>query len=110
MERNSKIFTYLGFAIRARKIALGNTAVSVCKKPIFLLILCRSAAKNTRHEAENLAQRRRLPLIVLEDLQSYVGKENCKICAVLDANLAKAVLEQIPKNEILFGGMTLEQN
>ena len=75
-----------------------------------MLILCRSAAKNTRHEAENLAKRRRLPLIVLEDLQSYVGKENCKICAVLDANLAKAVLEQIPKNEILFGGMTLEQN
>lgn len=110
MERNSKIFTYLGFAIRARKVALGNTAVSVCKKRIYLLILCKSAAKNTRHEAENLAQKRNLPLVLLEDLQSYVGKENCKICAVLDAHLAQAVLKQIPMNEILFGGMQLEQN
>ena len=53
-----KIVSYIGFAIRARKVKLGvNAANSAKVGTIKLLVLCSTAAKNTVKEAVSLSKK-----------------------------------------------------
>lgn len=91
MERD-KIKAYLGFARRARKLATGVNAVKTLRGGVYLLLLDRSAAKNTRKESESLAAGFSCPLRETEGLEELTGKPNCKLAAVREENLARAVL------------------
>lgn len=88
----SKVESYVGFAIRAGKYRCGVGAVSTLKKAN-LLILCATAAKNTRDEAVKLAKKFHCPMILSDKytVESLSGKENCKLMAITDASLAKAI-------------------
>lgn len=88
---DNKIESYIGFCIRSRKIVLGVNALGFNKKPVYLLLQCKSAAKNTVKEAQKFKERLRVNLYEIEDLSSLVYKENCKLCAITDKSLAEAI-------------------
>lgn len=92
MEK-SKAFTFIGFAIKARKLRCGVNAISTLKKAD-LLILCSSASENTKKDAVKLSKKLNAKLLVLNEvlLESVVYKEKCKLVAVTDNALAKAIL------------------
>ena len=92
MEK-SKAFTFIGFAIKARKLRCGVNAISTLKKAD-LLILCSSASENTKKDAVKLSKKLNAKLLVLNEvlLESVVYKDKCKLVAVTDNALAKAIL------------------
>ena len=59
-----------------------------------MLILCHSASPNAIKEAENLSERFFCPLYktVTFTVEDMMDKENCKLVAILDYELAKAII------------------
>ena len=67
MEK-SKAFTFIGFAIRARKVKMGVNAVKTLKKAV-LLILCHTASENTLKEAVSLSNKLNAKLLILNEIE-----------------------------------------
>ena len=93
MQR-SKTESYLGFARKAGKLTCGAEAAERMKKDVYLLLVCGTAAENTKKKAAKLQRRFQCPLLESagKTLEEITGVANCKIAAVRDAGLAKAVL------------------
>lgn len=94
-----KAFGYVGLAIRARHIAMGANTVATLRRRPFLYLLCKSAAKNTRGDALALSDNQKVPLIEVCDLARLTSRENCKFCAVTEANIAKAIANAFGESE-----------
>lgn len=87
-----KMKAYLGFALRARKLVLGVNAVKVTRGRVDLLIADKGASPNTKKEIESLKKRFSCPLVWVEDLEDLTGKAHCKLAAMKEEHLAKAIL------------------
>lgn len=105
MQR-SKAESYIGFCRKAGKLTCGANAIEVQKKGIYLLLLCQSASENTKKNAQRLALKFGCTLLVSEGkrLEQLVGKENCKLAAVRDEGLAKAILSCAEDEFIKYPG------
>ncbi len=92
MEK-SKIFTFIGFAIKARKAKLGVNAIKTLKRAE-LLVVCHSASENTKKEAVSLARKLNAKLYTLNEvkLEDIVFKSECKLLAICDKSLSDAVI------------------
>lgn len=89
----SKVEAYLGFCLRARKIALGSGTIDTLKKGVFLIIVCSTASENTFKLAIKYKNRFSCPLMVCKTgLENAVHKNGCKLAAVRDGSLANAIL------------------
>lgn len=102
----SRIDTFIGFSVKSRKIALGSGAISALRGGVYLLIVDGGAAKNTRRLALKFQNRFSCPLIICKsDFERAVNREGCKIAAILDGSLSKAILESKEDNyELYIGG------
>ena len=88
-----KALTFLGFALRKRAVVKGFNAVAYQKR-VNLLILCKTASENAVKEAKALATKMHAPLLSSNTpIEELVYKENCKLIAVTDKDLARAILE-----------------
>lgn len=89
-----KIESYLGFAVRSGKILYGIDNIAVGRKRKYALVLCCTASENLAQKAKTVAERDGIPLITTETpLEIMVNKTNCKLVALTDAHMAKAVTE-----------------
>lgn len=87
-----KIEAYLGFCLRSGKIALGSGSVELTKRGVYLIIVCSSASENTFKFAIKMSYKFSCPLMICKNgLENSVHKPGCKIAAVKDAELAKAI-------------------
>ena len=93
MQR-SKSETYVGFCVRAGKLTCGFDAVSHLHKEVYLLLLCGTASENARREAYKLKNKLGCELLLAtgKTLEGITGRANCKLAAVRDRELAKAIL------------------
>ena len=92
--QNNKIFTYVGFAKRAQKLKAGTNAIKTLKKDVYLMLVCETASPNAIKESEKLSERFGCPLYKTcgFTLENLINKENCKIVAILEPQLAKAII------------------
>lgn len=98
-----KVETYLGFCLRARKIALGGGTIDTLKKGVYLVLVCSTAAENTFKLAIKYKNRFSCPLIVCKSgLENAVHREGCKLAAVRDSELARAIIESADGNYELY--------
>ena len=89
-----KLASYLGFAVKSGKIIYGIDNLNSGKKRVFALVICPTAAANLRDGAEKYAGKYGVPLVTASvPLEDLVFKRNCKLVALLDANMAQAVIE-----------------
>ena len=89
----SKIETFIGFAVRARKVRSGINAVSTLKRAN-LIVICESISDNSKKQCIKIAKNYGCPIIQINGLlENYVHKEGVKVIAVTDLNLAKAILQ-----------------
>ena len=105
--QNNKIYTYVGFARRAGKFKAGLNAIKTVKKGVELLLICHTASPNAIKEAEKLSERFFCPLFktVTFTVEEMMDKENCKLVAILDAELAKAIISNAGEDlEEISGG------
>lgn len=93
MERD-KIETFIGFSIKSRNVVFGLDSVEIYKKRMYCLLICKSASENTEKDILKIAEKRNLPLIKTLDktLEEITFKNNCKVLALTDKQLSKAVL------------------
>lgn len=107
MEKRAKAETYIGFCLRARKIALGTGAAECLKKGVFLILVCSTASENAFKLAVKFAKRHACPLMVCKcGLENAVHRPGCKIAAVKDERLAEAIVAAADDNyEIYAGGI-----
>ena len=98
----SKIESYIGFALRARKIRLGSGAISTLRNAD-LLIMDGTAAKNSQRLALKFKNRFSCPLIICESgFAELIGKEDCKLAARCDESLSGAILDNLDGNFRLY--------
>lgn len=94
MEKTNKVKTFIGFAMRTGKFRIGTNAAATLKKAS-LVIVCHTAAENTKKEADKLAKKFHAPVLetVTTTLSELTHRENAKIMAIADKNLSQAILE-----------------
>lgn len=98
-----KVEAYVGFCIKARKIALGSGTVDLLKKGVYLLMVCSSASENTFKVALKYKNRFSCPLIICKTgLENVVHKSGCKIAAIKDEGLARAIVENINEDYEIY--------
>ena len=93
MEKN-KIETYLGFCVRARKIAFGADGVEALKKGVFLIVCDQSISPNSFKTIEKSREKFSCPLLITppNELGALLHKPAVKAVAIKDKNLALAIL------------------
>ncbi|MGE9896416.1 DUF448 domain-containing protein [Anaerovoracaceae bacterium SGI.195] len=101
---DNKVYKYLGFAARARKLSVGATAAeqSIKKSKAKLIIIGEEVGKNTRAKLKPLCDKNNLQLFTYGSckmLSRATGREDKGIFAVEDENLAKAIIETIDKEK-----------
>ena len=104
--QNNKIFTYVGFAKRAGKLKAGTNAIKTLRNGVYLIIVCKTASENASKEAVKLSQRFYCPLLITKTftVEELIGKENCKMLAVSEPELAKAILSNVGEDLTEFSG------
>lgn len=101
----SKVRSYIGFCFKARKLVLGSSAIGTLKGGVFLLIMDGNAAQNSIRYALKYKKRFLCPLLVCKDgFEELVGKPLCRLAAVCDENLAKAILDSGESGYELYTG------
>ena len=100
-----KADTFIGFCVRAGKISLGSGAVDVLRKGVYLLVLSADASENTQKLAVKYKNRLHCPLIICKsEFDTVVNKPGCKIAAIRDKQLSKAILDNLDDNYELYAG------
>jgi len=101
LEKKSKAETFIGFLMRSKKYRIGMNAVQTLKKAN-LIIVCHSASENTKQEAKKTALKLHAKVLytVSKTLEEMTHKENAKVMAVLDKDLANAIINQTEKEYI----------
>ena len=108
MEK-SKIETYLGFCIRARKIIFGVEMIERQKKGVHLLIVDGAIGKNSLKPTLQAQERFGCPLLetAVGALGETLHRPAVKAVAITDSNLASAILSVVdsePQFKIYSGG------
>ena len=109
MER-SKIETYLGFCIRAKKIIFGAEMIEKQRKGVFLLVIDGNIGKNSLKTIVKTKERLGCPLYITDEgsLSEWVHRPAVKAVAVTDKNLASAMVKSAdsePKFKLYSGGI-----
>ncbi|MBQ3235630.1 MAG: hypothetical protein IJA97_05685 [Clostridia bacterium] len=96
MEK-SKPLTFIGFAIRARKVRAGTNAIATLKGGVTVLIICESASENAFKEAIKLSKKFNAPLVVSKTykVEDLIKKQHCKLLAIQDESLGNAILQNL---------------
>ena len=107
---NNKIETYLGFCIRSRKILFGIDNIDKQRKGIALLLCDEELGKSSLKSLLHAQEKFRCPLLMAEKsvLGEYLHRPAVKAVAILDNNLAQAILsvvESEPQIKFYSGGI-----
>jgi len=91
---DSKIKSYIGFAIKSNNIAYGVDNITALKRPPRLVIYSKELSENSTAALLRYAERSGAPTVCAEDFKDYVSAENCKAIGLLSKELAEAVKER----------------
>ena len=102
----SKTERYIGFCRKAGRLTCGFNAIETLKKDVYLLLLCGTTTENGKKSADKLRRRFGCEMLVAcgKRLEEYTGKSGCKLAAVRDINLAKAILSVEDENFRKYSG------
>lgn len=105
----SKIETYLGFCIRARKLAFGVDDIEKQRKGVYLLLFDGSLGQNSLKILRKAQETFACPLVVSEAgaLGEALHRFGVKAAAVKDEHLAKAIVAAVdgePQFKFYSGG------
>ena len=92
MENNKRAETFIGFAVKAGKFRSGANTLSTLKKA-YLILVCETAAENTRALALKYAAKYRCSALCTKNISlcDLTHKDGVKIAAITDKSLAQAI-------------------
>ena len=105
----SKLETYLGFCVRARKLAYGTDDIAAQKRGVKLIVCDEALSENALKKMGKEAERFACPLLIAEEetLGAYLYKPAVKAVGVKDEHLAAAIVNAVenePKFKFYSGG------
>ncbi|MBQ9728963.1 MAG: hypothetical protein IJV85_05135 [Clostridia bacterium] len=105
----SKIETYLGFSIRARKIIFGVDNIESERKGVFLIVVDEKLSLNSLKNVEKAKDKFSCAVLIAKEnvLGEMVCRPAVKAVAIKDKNLAEAILvalESEPQFKLYSGG------
>lgn len=106
MINNKKIYSLLGLAQRAGKVASGEfmTERSVKEGTATLIIVAEDASDNTKKNFNDMANYYKVPICHFgskEELGHAIGKEIRASMAITDAGFAKSLQKQINDSKLV---------
>jgi len=95
-----KVLSMLGIAAKARKVVSGETASENAIKNFeaYLVIVAQDASDNTRKHFNDMCNYRDIPIreySTKAELGRAIGKDYRSNLAIVDAGLAKAILDKM---------------
>ncbi len=91
---NSKVETYIGFAIRKGSVVFGCDMIKRCKKRMYIILYTTTLSENSLSQLDSISRRIGVPLIKTDDYE-VLKKKNCKAIAICDKSLADAIAENL---------------
>ena len=91
---NSKIETYIGFAIKKGSVVFGCDNIKVSKKRMQVILYTQSLSANSLSVLKDTSVKTGCPLAQIDDYETLV-KRNCKALAICDKSLAEAIVENL---------------
>lgn len=91
---NSKIETYIGFAIRKGAVVFGVDSIKYYRKKMYLLLYVETLSQNSLDVLKLTSER---VGCALSQIQNYemLQRKNCKALAICDKSLANAILDNL---------------
>lgn len=94
----NKIISYIGFAIKAKEVVIGQSQIKSSKKPINLILVCGFASDNLKDLAQNVSKKHNCECIITNvKLETLTNIKDVKIIGILNENLSKAIVENKEK-------------
>ena len=89
-----KIFSYINFAIKAGNIVYGIDNIKATKKPVYCVVLCKSATKNLIDTAKNYCIKQNVPYIATTDstIDDYMHTKNCKVVGITNKDISQQII------------------
>lgn len=91
---NSKVETYIGFAIKKGSVVFGVDNIKYYRKKMYLLLYVESLSQNSLDVLKLTAERVGCSLSQIQDYET-LQRKNCKALAICDKSLANAILENL---------------
>ena len=91
---NSKIETYIGFAIKKGSVVFGVDNIKYYRKKMYLLLYVESLSQNSLDVLKLISERVGCTLSQITDYE-ILQRKNCKALAICDKSLANAIIENL---------------
>ena len=95
--QEAKVRSYIGFAIKARKIIYGLDNILTSKKRPYLLLIDKGFSPNSQKKIVRYAEMNEIPMMSFY-LETIIPDRNCKAIGILEKNLATAVLKELKES------------
>ena len=89
---SDKVKTILGFAIKAGKVIFGTDNIATSRRKKYLTVVCRTIAKKNIDRIVAACPGTPVITTVNFDLGQIVHKDNCKAVAIVDQQMANAIM------------------
>lgn len=90
---NAKAKSYIGLAQRAGAVLYGEDKIAECKKPFAVVLVDEGA--NEEYKSRLIKKCSDSPVFVVEGLREAVHREQVLAVGVTNAELGKAILDQL---------------
>lgn len=91
---NSKIETYIGFAIKKGSVVFGCDNIKVSRKRMLVILYTPSLSENSLSVLKETSARTGCPLAQIDEFE-ILKMRNCKALAICDKSLAGVILENL---------------
>ncbi len=88
---NSKIESYIGFAIKKGSVLFGCDSIKKAKKRVYLLLATKTLSENSRNVLDGCAEKYGCKVLQMDEYD-FLSAKNCKALAICDKSLAEAIL------------------
>lgn len=107
----SKISSYIGFAVKSGAAVFGADAIERCKKRVCLVIFSSDISERSKRNALALAEKNSAAVMIAEEggVEAAAHKQNCKLIALTDKNLSEAAIKAL-ENDREFKLYSREEN
>ena len=92
----NKVKTYIGFAIKSRKIIFGYDNIISYNKKQNLILVSPTSSDKVSEKLIKFASINNIKIIkTSETVEELVGRENCKMISIIDESLSNAIIKEI---------------
>lgn len=99
MQRSDKLFSYIGFSIKAGKISFGYETVIALGKKVKLILTDASIGRSSRNEISFFAKKAGVPVAYFpeNELSFYCAGRKVKCVGLTDEGLSLAAKNELHK-------------